>query len=215
MVLRRRKLIFYKGYGHDKTNNERNGHYPTWRLVNPAYHVEMTVCRFFGRLKIRFVHVRSICSMFYTVRRRPTVCPPMSGETEKAARHEDWLLIKRPDSHCQKSWRRGDIYVAGARRRPRYYHSKMRILCVYVSFVKDVKFSASGSRRFAALVVLLFVKDVKFAPRRDKRDFSQYLLCYDTQTDAKTIMDVVAGARAVGVAAAACRVSIPLAGAGE
>ena len=37
----------------------------------------------------------------------------------------------------------------------------------------------------------------------------------ETQIDAKTIMDVVAGARAAGVAAVARRVPVPLAGAGE
>src|SRR5690349_17149881 len=37
----------------------------------------------------------------------------------------------------------------------------------------------------------------------------------ERQNDAKTIMDVVAGAHAGGVAAAARRVAVPLAGAGE
>src|SRR5215468_4991706 len=37
----------------------------------------------------------------------------------------------------------------------------------------------------------------------------------ETQTAAKTVMDVVAGDRAAGAAALACRAAIPLAGAGE
>jgi hypothetical protein len=53
-------------------------------LVNPTY-VELTICRFFGRLKIRFVHARSI--LLYVL------------YSEKATERwptDVWQILKRP-----------------------------------------------------------------------------------------------------------------------